>query len=240
MWSIIYIFSVAVYVHWGVEVFPGSWLGLRSVFFSALSSSLGVVVLSHCQPRGCLSASNTSAILSFWQPPRAWCCQQVGHFQLCPRESVIVRKHLHRFLFWLWLVVGTQAHWQLGKPGKAPASFTPAHVPFPTFQSRCFPIREMGLEQSHGKMWDSIGCLHSKTPCSCQLWPAKSKPEPELSQGGWAWGQRVLYANCPGPLLPKGRWLMLCPSTNPSQHFLGPWWIVELFPPSQHLKTRKK
>lgn len=175
---------------------------------------------------------------SLWRPGTVSRLAVVGHLQQCPSESAIVRKHVH--VSFLAVVGGrSQSHWQLVKPGRARASLTPAHVPLPTFQSRCFPVWEMGLEQSDRKMWDANDCLHSKRPCSCQLWHGKPKPEPEFSQGGWAWGQLVWYANCPGPLIPKGRWLMLCPSTNPSQSFLGPWWMVKFFPPSQHLKWRK-
>lgn len=243
-WSINCTFSFAVCVCWGIEVFPASWCGPRSVLFPALSSSLQLVVLSHCQPRDCLSVGNTSAILLFWQPLRAQCCQQSGTGgtpPTMPQRKCYCHEAFARFLFWLWLVVGTQAHWHLVNPGKASASLTPALTPFPAFQSRCFPIWEMHifLSSHTGRCGMPVVACIPRDPavpavmCQIQTWTQV------LPRG---LGMRTMCALCKLSrcLAPQGQVNDALPQHKPFTEF--PWALVNGGVPSSFpaLKRRKK
>lgn len=156
----------------------------------------------------------------------------VWHLQQCPRESAMVRKHLYMFPFWLWLVAGTQAHWQLVKPGKAPASLTPAHIPFPTFQSRCFPIGEVGLEWPRRKVWDASGCLHPERPCSASC----DVPNPNLNlsspKGAGHEDNMCVMQPVQVPCSPRASDWCFAPAQTLHRVSLGPgeWWSSFLLP----------
>lgn len=146
----------------------------------------------------------------------------VGHLQQCPRGSVPVRKHLHMFLFWLWLVVGTQADWQLVKPGEATASLTPACVPFPTFQSRCFSFQQgkCGLSGHTGRCGMPVIAYIPRDPAaaSCDV------PNPNLNlrspKGAEHEDSMCFMQNIQVPCSPKAGDLCLVPAQT--LHRFGP------------------
>lgn len=228
-------FSLKADLLWGVSFFSYYVF----IFTACCALPLPVQGLPECQQHlsgpFTLRASRGPGTVSRLAP--------VGHLQQCPGGSVNVRKHLQMFLFWLQLVVRTQAHWRLVKLGTCfshSSSYT-----FPHLLVRVFILAmwEMGFQLPHrepgvpvaghlpGHPAAAGGDALNPNPCICS---ALRSPK-----GAEAWGQHVPYVRCQGPCSPRAGECCFALAQTLHRVFLDLWARWSSFFLSWHLKRRK-
>lgn len=212
------------------------------IFIACCALPLPVQGLPECQQH--LSAA--FALTASRGPGAVSRLAPVGHRRQCPGGSVNVRKHLQMFLFWLQLVVRTQAHWQVVKSGEAPASVTPAHAPFSTFQSGCFSWQrgKRVLSCHTGSCRVPVAAHLPSRPAAAggdalNLNPRICSAPAEQAEGAKPWGQHVPYERRRGLCSPRAGECCFAPAETLHMVSLDLCAWRSSFFPSWHLKRRK-